>query len=144
MEINLQNKPFANRFLSFVAGVLFVYLSIAIIGYGSAIAVPEKILLPLMQLSPTFALSLIDFFTIGLPLTVSFYLFALIFRRLFHMVNSSFLVAPFILFMLFGLIAIARNNDDILYNVAFTIAKLLPVLLCAIYLAKQNVSISEN
>ena len=139
MEINLQNKPFANRFLSFAAGVLFVYLSIVIMGYGSAIAVPEKILLPLMQLSPTFALSLIDFFTIGLPLTVSFYLFTLIFRRLFHMVNSSFLVAPFILFMVYGLATIAHNNDDVWYNLALTLAKLLPVLLCAIFLARRNI-----
>ena len=144
MEINLQNKPFANRFLSFAAGVLFVYLSIVIMGYGSAIAVPEKILLPLMQLSPTFALSLIDFFTIGLPLTVSFYLLAIIFRQLFHMVNSSFLVAPFILFMVYGLATIAHNNDDMWYNLALTLAKLLPVLLCAIFLARRNISSNKT
>ena len=144
MEINQQYKPLVNRLLSFAAGVLFVYLSIVITGYGAAIAIPEKILLPLMRLSPTFALSLTHFFTIGLPLTVSFYFLALIFRLLFRMINASFLVAPFILFMLYGLVTIAHNSDDMWYIIALTLAKLLPVLICAIFLAKQDVSSNET
>ena len=144
MEMNLKNKPLANRSLSFAAGVLFVCLSIVIMGYGAAVAVPEKMLLPLMQLSPTLALSLTSFITIGLPLTLSFYLLAIIFRRLFNMVNSSFLIAPFILFMVYGLATIAHNNDDMWYNFALTLVKLLPVLLCAIFLARQNVSSNKT
>ncbi|WP_334032050.1 hypothetical protein [Alteromonas sp. P256] len=144
MEINLQNKPLANRSLFFAAGVLFVCLSIVIMGYGAAVAVPEKMLLPLMQLSPTLALSLTSFITIGLPLTLSFYLLAVIFRRLFNMVNSSFLIAPFFVFMVYGLATIAHNNDDMWYNLALTLSKLLPVLLCAIFLARQNVSSNKT
>ncbi|WP_032095979.1 MULTISPECIES: hypothetical protein [unclassified Alteromonas] len=144
MEMNLQNKPLANRSLSFAAGILFVCLSIVIMGYGAAVAVPEKILLPLMQLSPTLALSLTSFVTIGLPLTLTFYLLAIIFRQLFNMVNSSFLIAPFILFMVYGLATIALNNDAMWYNLALTLAKLLPVLLCAIFLARRNKSSNKT
>ena len=71
-------------------------------------------------------------------------LLALIFRLLFRMSNASFLVAPFILFMLYGLVTIAHNSDDMWYIIALTLAKVLPVLICAIFLAKQDVSSNET
>ena len=144
MEIYLHYQPLVGRFTSLTAGVLFTYLSITIIGYGAAVAIPENLLLPLMQFSPTFALSLTEFFTIGIPLAVSFYLLALIFRRLVKMVYSYLLVAPFILFMLYGLVTIGYNNENIWYYFSLTVAKLLPILACAIFLAKQDASNNET
>lgn len=138
MKFDLQHQPLVDRSLSLAAGVLFTYLSISIIGYGAAIAVPVGVLLPLMQLSPTFALSLTDFVTIGVPLAISFYLLALVFRRLVSMVYLPLLVSPFILFMLYGSVPSALRSEEMWYHFALTLAKLLPVLVCAILLAKQD------
>ncbi|MFT5276629.1 MAG: hypothetical protein ACI97K_003250 [Glaciecola sp.] len=143
LEINPQYQALVGRFISLSAGILFAFLSVTIIGYGAAIAVPKDILGPLMHFSPTFALSLTDFVTIGMPLAASFYLLTLIFRRLVKVVYSSLLVGPFILFMLYGLVTIGYDNESLWYYAASSVAKVLPVLLCAILLDKQGVQNTE-
>lgn len=140
MEVKLRHQHSLNQLISLSAGILFVYISISAMGYGAAIAVPQDFLLPLMQFSPTSALLLTDFLTIGLPLAALFYLLAVVFKRLFRMVYLSLLVAPFIVFMLYGLVALEDNNGSMLYNLAQTIVTVLPVFVCAIFLAKQDVS----
>lgn len=138
LDINPQYQALVGRATSLFAGILFIFLSVTIIGYGAAIAVPRDILEPLMHFSSTFALSFTDFVTIGVPLAVSFYLIALLFKRLVKQVYLSLLVGPFILFMLYGLVSIEYTAGSFWYYFFSVMAKLLPVLLCAIFLGKQD------
>jgi hypothetical protein len=143
LDIYSQYQPLVGRFTSLCAGVTFLFLSVTIIGYGAAIAVPKDILDPFVHFSPTFALSVTDFVTIGMPLAVLFYLIALIFKQLVKQVYLSLLVGPFILFMLYGLVTI-EYGGSFWYYFFSAMAKLVPVLLCAIFLGKRNAQNTET
>ena len=144
MVINPQYQALLGRFASLFAGVLFIFLSVTIIGYGAAIAIPKDILEPLMHVSSTFALSFTDFVTTGIPLAVSFYLVALVLKRLVKQVYLSLLVGPFVLFMFYGIVTIEYAVGSFWYYFFSVMAKLLPVLLCAIYLGKQDAQKTET
>ena len=64
------NRVKATILASFL-GILYVYLSIYIIGFATAIAIPTSILAPAAKAAPTFAFATVDLITIGLPLIVS-------------------------------------------------------------------------
>jgi hypothetical protein len=57
--------------LSSFLGILYAYLSIYIIGFGTAIAIPASILAPAAKAAPTFAFATVDLITIGLPSIVA-------------------------------------------------------------------------
>ena len=82
------NKPWNgvmkyNVLLLFIFGCLFTYLSIPVIGYGSAIAIPTEVLSSLYDLSPNFALSMVDIVTLGLPLLALLLVFLFISKSLY-------------------------------------------------------------
>lgn len=59
---------FKNRIVAVILGVALAYASITIIGIGAAIAIPVDILKPVVQVSDLLAFTLVDLFTIALPL----------------------------------------------------------------------------
>jgi hypothetical protein len=143
MEFNRHYQHSINVATSILVGMLFVYLSFPIIGFGAAIAIPKSVLLPMMQQSPTLALSLTEALTIGLPLAAFFYLLTLVTRGLFKVVYPVYLVAPFVVFMHCGLYGIVGSDEGTLYS-AQIFAKVLPVLACAVCLSKQGIASKEN
>ena len=62
---------FKNRIVAVILGVALAYASIAIIGIGAAIAIPADILKPVVQVSGLLAFTLVDLFTIAMPLAAA-------------------------------------------------------------------------
>lgn len=124
------------KLLSIVAGVVFVYLSIYVIGVGAAIAVPESILRPMFTVSPMIALSLVDFVTIGIPVAICFILFTWLIKLVIKTINYYLLVIPFVVFMLYALTDPRITSDAFAYQTAMTFAKIIPVLICVLLLSK--------
>ena len=123
---------------------IVAYAAVLLMGYGAAVAISEDVLRPLMMLSPALALALADFITMGIPAAVLFCLFALALKHFSGMAHPPMLVAPFVLFMLFGLLTIFESNDGKIIYIAQTMAKVLPVIACALYLAKTEASNSDD
>lgn len=140
MGINLLSKLNSICLLSIIGGLVFVFLSVPLMGIGAAIAVPESILLPLMNVSPILAISMVDLITIGLPLGILFYATAWILKRKVRVIQYYFLATPFVFFMLFGLIGLVLPSEEIILYVAITVAKIIPVIACAVILSKLNAS----
>jgi hypothetical protein len=138
MGIDFQNKPVINQLSSAVIGVLFVLVAISIIGYGAAVAIPKNILAPLHEFSPTLAYFLVDFVTIGIPLAVTFYFVAWIAERFVGINKYYMLAAPFVIFMLYGLIGNGISNSTVFFYSAITVAKILPVLVSVVLLSRSG------
>lgn len=144
MKVKLRYQHSLSPLLSILAGVLYAYAAVLFMGYGAAIAIPEDVLRPLMMLSPALALALADFITMGIPAAVLFGLFALALYRFSGTAHPSMLVAPFVLFMLFGLVILFESNDGKIIYIGQTMAKVLPVIAYALYFAKTEASNSDD
>lgn len=68
--------------VSLILGTLFAYLSIQIIGYGAAIAIPIYIMEPITKSLPYTGFAIIDLITSGLPLALVYIIFALLLKQL--------------------------------------------------------------
>ena len=58
----------ANRIIAVILGVALAYALIAIIGIGAAVAIPANLLKSVAQVSSLLAFTLVDLFTIAVPL----------------------------------------------------------------------------
>jgi len=105
-----------NVLLLFIFGCLFAYLSIPVIGYGAAIAIPTEVLSALYDLSPNFALSMVDFVTLGLPLLALLLVFLLISKSLYlkdKAYSYFILLTPFLaLHLYFAFNTFSANIDN--------------------------------
>ncbi|WP_063703642.1 hypothetical protein [Pseudoalteromonas gelatinilytica] len=105
-----------NVLLLFIFGCLFAYLSIPVIGYGAAIAIPTVVLSPLYELSPNFALSMVDIVTLGLPLLALLLVFLLISKSLYlkdKAYSYFILLTPFFaLHLYFAFNTFSANIDN--------------------------------
>ncbi|MDK9683146.1 hypothetical protein [Pseudoalteromonas shioyasakiensis] len=105
-----------NVLLLFIFGCLFAYLSIPVIGYGSAIAIPTEVLSALYDLSPNFALSMVDIVTLGLPLLALLLVFLLISKSLYlkdKAYSYFILLTPFLpLHLYFAVNTFSANIDN--------------------------------
>ena len=77
-------------------GALYAYLSIYIIGFGAAIAIPASVLAPVAKAAPTFAFAMVDLITIGIPLIVAYSLFVMTIKYF----NSSKSYFPYLILLL--------------------------------------------
>mgnify|MGYP001160840463 FL=1 len=115
------NKPWNgvmkyNVLLLSIFGCLFAYLSIPVIGYGSAIAIPTEVLSALYELSPNFALSMVDIVTLGLPLLALLLVFLLLSKSLYlrdKAYSYFILLTPFLaLHLYFAVNTFSANIDN--------------------------------
>ncbi|XQW83591.1 hypothetical protein ACOYR1_10525 [Thalassotalea piscium] len=123
-----------------VLGLIFVYFSITIIGYGVAIAIPANILEPLAKSIPSLAFALIDLITLGVPLVI-FYILLVQLSKLLKANDNPlayvYLVLPFYFLHLYSYI-ITFPNSEVVFYLASTLPKYVLLGLCVWYLSKQR------
>ncbi|MGB0937147.1 MAG: hypothetical protein ACPGTQ_06800 [Colwellia sp.] len=128
--------------LAIFLGTLYAYLSVYITGIGAAISIPASILTPVAKAYPIFAFGIVDLITIGLPLIVVYFLFALMVKY-FNSSKSYFpymaLLIPFYVISFYSLATIEQSQDW-----AYTLGKITPryiaTIAFAIYFVKQTIS----
>lgn len=89
-----------DRVIAITLGVVLTYGAIAVIGIGAAIAIPADILKPVIQVSSLLAFSLLDLFTIAIPLAAVFLMFAFASKLVVKKPDVTFyalLLAPLVL-----------------------------------------------
>ena len=122
-----------------ILGSIFAYSSIAIIGYGAAIAIPSNFLEPMVEVAPSFAFVVLDLLTLGLPLTIAYLVFVLVSKLIkANNINHAYilLAVPFFLLHLYLFIITYPDSEVILYLV-MTLPKYILLGLCVCYLSKQ-------
>ena len=123
-----------NLLLLFIFGCLFAYLSIPVVGVGSALAIPSEILTPLYDLSPKFALTVIDIVTLGIPLIALLFVFLLLSKWL-YLKDKSYsyfiLLIPFLALHLY----FAFNTFSAIFDNTTLLASLPKYLLLIIFVA---------
>lgn len=126
-----------SRVFPLILGMLFAWASLAIIGIGAAVPIPGSVLKPLMTFSPQLALTLIDLFTIALPLVAAF-LVVVLASRLVHkkpdLLFYLLLLAPVIFFQVYLLLAPSQQ----LMTTALTTLPRYMVLAMSVYWLTRN------
>ena len=121
---------FKNRIVAVILGVALAYASIAIIGIGAAIAIPADILKPVVQVSGLLAFTLVDLFTIAMPLAAAFLVFAFISQLVIKKPDFTFyalLLAPLVLLQLYF---VAQAQPQLLFNIVTTLPRYLLLAMC--------------
>ncbi len=93
-----------NRVIAIVLGIALAYASIAIIGIGAAVAIPADILISVAKVSGLLALTLVDLFTIAVPLAAAFLVAAFACRLVIRKPDLTFyamLIVPMVLLQLY-------------------------------------------
>lgn len=120
-----------------ILGAIFAYLSIAIIGYGAAIAIPSNLIEPMWRFSPTFASAVIDLITLGLPLMISYLVLVQVTKFIKidnHPLVYLLLAVPFFLLHAFIFIGVSSGFEGIT-SLAMALPKYILLGLCVGYLS---------
>ena len=123
--------------IALVLGVVFALLSVWITGVGAAIAVPSIVLKPIAQVSGFLALVLVDFFTVSIPVAVSFLMVALFGRSLVENPRRRFyllLLAPLIFLQIYFFLLMPQ---EAVYVVSTMLPRYFLLILC-IYLLTRS------
>jgi hypothetical protein len=127
-----------DRLVAVIAGLVLAYAAISITGIGAAIAIPAAILKPVAQVSVLLAFSLVDLFTIALPLGAAFLLMALFSRWLVKRPDFLFyvlLLAPLLLSQLYFLL---QPQPPELLNVIKSLPSFVVLLTCFYLLVRTR------
>lgn len=138
MEAIRKHHGYIDYAINLITGILFVFAVIMAFGYGAAVAIPESLLEPLVVFSPTLAFALVDLLTQGLPAVLIFVVLSLAIKLFKVRVVYTILAMPFVLFMLSALPELLVNTSGSGFHLASICAKTLPVVLCALFLAKKD------
>ena len=138
MESFRKDHEYIDYAISLIIGISFVFAAIIAFGYGAAVAIPKSILHPLVSFSPIFAFTLVDFFTQGIPAVLIFALLSLAIKLLKVKAIYSLLAMPFVLFMLSALPELLASRSNSSFYLASIFAKTFPVIVYALFLAKQK------
>lgn len=128
---------FKNRIVAVILGVALAYASIAIIGIGAAIAIPADILKPVVQVSGLLAFTLVDLFTIAMPLAAAFLVFAFISKLVIKKPDFTFyalLLAPMVLLQLYF---VTQAQPQLLVNTVTTLPRYLLLGMCFYLLVRS-------
>ena len=138
MEAIRTQPSYIDYAVNLIAGILVVFAAIVAFGYGAAIAIPKSILEPIVQLSPILAFSLVDLFTQGIPASLIFAFISSIIKVLKINVIYTLVTMPFVLFMLSAIPELFLSTGISEIYLASLLAKVLPVVLFALFLAKRE------
>jgi hypothetical protein len=128
---------FKNRIVAVILGVALAYASIAIIGFGAAIVIPAGILKPVVQVSGLLAFTLVDLFTIAVPLAAAFLVLACASKLVIRKPDFTFyalLLAPLVLLQLYF---VAQSQPQLLFNLVTTLPRYL-LLAISFYLLVRS------
>ena len=127
-----------NRVIAVILGVALAYASIAIAGIGAAVAIPADILKPVAQVSGLLAFTLVDLFTIAVPLAAAFLVVAFASKLVIRKPDLTFytlLLAPL---MLLELYFVAQSQPQMLNNIVTTLPRYLLLAVCFYFLVRSG------
>jgi hypothetical protein len=127
-----------NRVIAVILGIALAYASVAIIGIGAAVAIPSDILKPVAQVSGLLAFTLVDLFTIAVPLTAAFLVFALVSKLVIKKPDVTFyalLLAPLVLMQLYFIV---QSQPQLLHNIVTTLPRYLLLAVCFYFLVRST------
>ena len=121
-----------------VLGVFFAYISVAVFGYGAAIAIPAEVLLPFAKSFPTLTITTIDLITQGLPLCIIYCILALLIRQLKSINRWGYLALGIPFYLLHSYFFIMQlPTEDIIYLLAILLPKYIALGLCVLYFVNR-------
>lgn len=129
---------FKNRVVAVILGVALAYASIAIIGIGAAVAIPAGILKPVAQVSGLLAFTLVDLFTIAVPLAAAFLVLAFASKLVISKPDFIFyalLLAPLVLLQLYF---VAQSQPQMLINIVTTLPRYILLAVCFYLLVRST------
>jgi len=127
-----------NRVIAVILGVALAYASIAIIGIGAAVAIPSEILEPVAQVSGLLAFTLVDLFTIAVPLAAAFLVAAFASKLVIRKPDLTFyvlLLAPLVLSQLYFVV---QSQPQMLNNIVTTLPRYLLLAVCFYLLVRST------
>jgi hypothetical protein len=127
-----------NQVVAVILGVALAYASIAIAGIGAAVAIPADILKPVAQISGLLAFTLVDLFTIALPLAAAFLVVAFASKLVIRQPDFTFyvlLLAPLVLLQLYF---VAQSQPQVLNNIITTLPRYLLLAVCFYFLVRSS------
>lgn len=119
-----------NRVIAVILGIVLAYASIAINSIGAAVAIPSDILKPVAQVSGLLAFTLVDLFTIAVPLTAAFLVLALVSKLVIKKPDVTFyalLLAPLVLLQFYFVV---QSQPQMLNNLVTTLPRYLLLAVC--------------
>lgn len=131
-------EQFKNRVVAVILGVALAYASIAIIGIGAAVAIPAGILKPVAQVSGLLAFTLVDLFTIAVPLAAAFLVLAFASKLVISKPDFIFyalLLAPLVLLQLYF---VAQSQPQMLNNIVTTLPRYILLAVCFYLLVRST------
>lgn len=129
---------FKDRVVAIILGVALAYASIAIIGIGAAVAIPAGIIKPVAQVSGLLAFTLVDLFTIAVPLAAAFLVLAFASKRVIRKPDVIFyalLLAPLVLLQLYFVV---QSQPQMLNNLVTTLPRYLLLAVCFYLLVRST------
>lgn len=127
-----------NRVIAVILGVALAYASIAIAGIGAAVAIPADILKPVVQVSSLLAFTLVDLFTIAVPLAAAFLVVAFVSKLVITKPDFTFyalLLAPLVLLQLYF---VAQSQPQMLNNIVTTLPRYLLLAVCFYFFVRSS------
>lgn len=127
-----------NRVIAVIFGVALAYASITIAGIGAAVAIPEGILKPVAQVSVLLAFTLVDLFTIAVPLAAAFLIVAFASKLVISKPDFTFyalLLAPLVLLQLYF---VAQSQPQMLNSIVTTLPRYLLLAVCFYFLVRRS------
>ena len=131
-------KQIKNRVIAIVLGIALAYASIFIIGIGAAVAIPSDILKPVAQVSGQLAFTLVDLFTIAVPLAAAFVVVALASKLVIRKPDFAFyalLLAPLVIMQLY---LVVQSQPQLLHNIVTTLPRYLLLAVCFYFLVRSS------
>ncbi|MDP5138547.1 hypothetical protein ORJ04_21605 [Rheinheimera baltica] len=127
-----------NRVIAVILGVALAYASIAIAGIVAAVAIPADILKPVAQVSGLLAFTLVDLFTIAVPLAAAFLVVAFVSKLVISKPDFTFyalLLAPLVLLQLYF---VAQSQPQMLNSIITTLPRYLLLAVCFYFLVRST------
>ena len=127
-----------NRVIAVILGIALAYASITIIGIGAAVAIPSDILKPVAQVSGWLAFTLVDLFTIAVPLTAAYLLLAMVSKLVIKEPDVTFyalLLAPLVIMQLY---LVVQSQPQLLHNIVTTLPRYLLLAVCFYFLVRST------
>ncbi|KKO46104.1 hypothetical protein WG68_07030 [Arsukibacterium ikkense] len=127
-----------NRVIALILGVALAYASIAIAGIGAAVAIPADILKPVVQVSALLAFTLVDLFTIAVPLAAAFLVVAFASKLLISKPDFTFyalLLAPLVLLQLYFVV---QSQPQMFNTIVTTLPRYLLLAVCFYFLVRSS------
>lgn len=128
----------ANRIIAVILGSALAYASIAITGIGAAVVIPADLLKPIAQVSGLLAFTLVDLFTIAVPLAAAFLVVAFACKLVIRKPDFTFyalLLAPLLLLQLYFVV---QSQPQMLNNIITTLPRYLLLAVCFYFLVRST------